>query len=192
MKTIGVVLAGGLSRRFGSPKAFAEMEGRYFYEYAVNALKPYCDEVIIVTRPEFVERFPSEFQVITDDLAYAGYGPLAGIYSAMKTSAAMRYMVLPCDMPYMNEQFIGKLLIHEEADVVAVQTAAYHHPLVSIWKRTVLKKLEKTLDQKQFRVVPFLEQVQTKWVDAEVLADDFEEILKNINHQADLERGEEI
>lgn len=192
MKTVGVLLAGGLSRRFGSPKAFAKREGKFFYEYAVAALNPYCDELIIVTRPEYIERFPSHFTLIVDDENYAGDGPLAGIYSAMKASNAARYIVLPCDMPYMNTQFIEQLLAQEEADVVAVRTADNHHPLVSIWKRTIMKDLERTLNQKQLRVVPFLDSVQTKWINGEMLVTDYNRVLKNINHQEDLERGEKL
>lgn len=190
MKTVGVILAGGLSRRFGSPKAFAKMKGRYFYEYTVDALKPYCHEIVVVTRPELVERFPSELQVIVDDPSHAGNGPLAGIYSAMKRFTAVRYIVLPCDMPFIHEQFIEGLLQNKEANIVAVKTSTQDHPLVSVWKPSVLKALGNTLNQKQFRVVPFLEKVHAKWIDAESLSEDFETILKNINHQSDLERGE--
>lgn len=190
MKTIGIVLAGGLSRRFGSPKAFAEREGRYFYEYAVDALKPHCEAIIIVTRTEFVERFPSEFQVIVDDPSYAGYGPLAGIYSAMNASNALRYVVLPCDMPYMNESFIEQLLTYHQTDIVAVKTDDQYHPLVSILRRTVLEHLESTLKEHELRVVPFFNQMKAKWVNARLLDHDFEYRLKNINHQEDLERGD--
>ena len=33
MKTVGIVLAGGLSRRFGSPKAFAKLEIGIFMKW---------------------------------------------------------------------------------------------------------------------------------------------------------------
>lgn len=190
MKTVGIVLAGGKSRRFGSPKAFAKLEGEYFYEYAVESLAPYCEKIIIVTRPEFVDRFPDELKVITDHEDYMGEGPLAGIYSAMENSKAMRYIVLPCDMPYMNEKFIGRLLTYYDENMIAVKLDGEHHPLVSIWSHAALLELKKALDLKQLRVTPFLEKVQTRWVNGDELIKDSAIVLKNINRQIDLERGD--
>lgn len=190
MKTIGIVLAGGLSRRFGSPKAFAKLNGKHFYEYAVEALVPYCDKITIVTRPEFVDRFSKRFTVITDEPDYFGEGPLAGIYSAMKNEEAMRYIVLPCDMPYMKASLIGKLIEYAEENIIAVKLNGQFHPLVSIWPGTILKDLKNTLDQKQLRVTPFLESIQVRWIDGDLLAKDSTIRLKNINRQIDFERGE--
>ncbi len=190
MKTIGIVLAGGLSRRFGSPKAFAELNGKHFYEYAVEALIPYCDDIIIVTRPDFINRFPKQFNVITDEPDYFGEGPLAGIYSAMKNEEATRYIVLPCDMPYMNASLIGKFIEYAEGNIIAVKLNGQYHPLVSIWPHGIVKDLKNTLDRKQLRVTPFLESVQVKWIDGDLLAKDSTIRLKNINRQTDLERGD--
>ena len=54
---VGILLAGGLSRRYGSPKAFAEIEGELFYERAYNALAAVCGDVIIISRPELIDHF---------------------------------------------------------------------------------------------------------------------------------------
>lgn len=189
MKTTGIVLAGGLSRRFGEPKAFYEFEGKFFYDYAVDALKLHCEEIIIVTRPEFVNRFPRTVKVMIDDEEYAGLGPLAGIYSAMKNGGANRYIVLPCDMPYMDGEFIGQLLAHG-GQMIAVKLNEQTHPLVSIWSNAVLPALKKTLDDQELRVAPFLERMQVKWVDGAELTNDPVRRLKNMNRQTDLERGD--
>src|SRR5690625_3603911 len=91
----GILLAGGLSRRYGMPKAFAEINGEKFYEISYRILDHVCDDVTIVTRPELVEQFPRDLHVIIDDAFYRGCGPLAGIYSAMNVHKADRYVVLP-------------------------------------------------------------------------------------------------
>lgn len=50
MSTLGVVLAGGRSSRFGSDKAQALLGGRPLIEHALDALRPHCDAIAVVGR----------------------------------------------------------------------------------------------------------------------------------------------
>src|SRR5699024_2705154 len=102
-KTIGILLAGGRSSRYGTEKAFADVEGISFYEASYYVLESVCDEVIIVTRKDLMHLFPPIYQVITDIDKYVGCGPLAGIYSAMMYKEAENYIVLPCDVPLIAQ-----------------------------------------------------------------------------------------
>ena len=54
MKEIHVILSGGLSRRFGEPKAFARWKGKPLYQWCKQALG---DDVLILSRPGLTERF---------------------------------------------------------------------------------------------------------------------------------------
>lgn len=189
MKTVGIVLAGGLSSRFGSPKAFGEIDGRFFYEYIVKALKRHCDEVVIVTRPELVARFPEDLRVVTDVAQYAGLGPLAGIYTGMDVCAASRYIVLPCDMPFMTADVIEQLTIHDTGEVTAVRTAANDYPLVSIWGSHLKQQIQQSLEENKLGVMRFLQTVKTTWINGETISGDYENIFKNINRVVDIERG---
>ena len=69
-----------------------------------------CDEVIVVTRPESYWNVFRQVWLITDIPEYAGCGPLAGILSAMESVEADRYVVLPCDMPYVDGEVMLKLV----------------------------------------------------------------------------------
>ena len=44
----GVVLVGGASSRFGSPKALAQLDGETFVDRARRILGEVCDEVLVV------------------------------------------------------------------------------------------------------------------------------------------------
>jgi len=171
-RTVGIVLAGGLSRRFGSPKAFAKLGNRPFYELAKEALEAHCDEVIIVTRQELLECFPEGIKAITDIMDYTGLGPLAGILSAMESVEADRYIVLPCDMPYVDDQVVGKLLAQHGQGVTAVLSDGRHHPLVSIWDSGVRENLKEALENEQLRVMPVLASSGVRWIDGGLLTDD--------------------
>lgn len=189
MKTVGIVLAGGLSSRFGSPKAFGKIEGQFFYESIVNAMQPHCHEIVIVTRPELVSRFPKELHVVTDVRAYAGLGPLAGIYTGMEVCPAQRYLVLPCDMPFMTTEVIEQLTRHETDEVTAVRTAANDYPLVSIWGHHLKEQIQQSLEENQLGVMKFLQTVKTLWINGETLSGDYENVFRNINRITDIERG---
>lgn len=189
MKTVGIVLAGGLSRRFGSPKAFAEIDQDYFYERAVNALQPHCEEVVIVTRPELMDSYPAELRVILDLPEYAGCGPLAGILSVMEFVEADCYAVLPCDMPYVDEHIVGQLIKLHEKDVTAVVANGRNHPLVSVWNREVKNSLHKALANKQLSVMQLFKKLDVLWVVGNELVENEENVFKNMNTPIDLEGG---
>lgn len=188
-KTVGIVLAGGLSRRFGSPKAFAKLGDRYFYEIAKAALEVHCDEIIVVTRQELLERFPVDVNVIIDRVDYEGCGPLAGILSAMEFVEADCYIVLPCDMPYVDDTVIGKLLGQHKQAVTAVLADGRHHPLVSVWDSHAKGHLQEALDNGQLRVMPVLASSGVRWIDGGLLTDDEKRVFTNVNTPEVLERS---
>ncbi|QBP41071.1 molybdenum cofactor guanylyltransferase [Paenisporosarcina antarctica] len=183
METVGILLAGGMSRRFGSPKAFACINDKFFYEHVRRALDAVCNHVVIVTREELVPRFPKELDVIIDLPSISGLGPLAGIYTAMTERPAVQYLVLPCDMPFIGQKETSELIQLAEGtnDVTAVRTTSVEYiPLFSIWNHHVKKDLKREVLNKQLSVMKFLDKVETKWVDSELINFD-KTIFRNIN-----------
>lgn len=181
-RTVGILLAGGLSRRFGSPKAFAEIGDEVFYTRVYKALEAACDHVVIVSRKEFLPLFPAGLDVITDLPVAAGKGPLAGIFSAMALRPADRYMVLACDMPFIgpNETLALKSLVDPSADVTAVETAEDKIPLFSVWNGNRAEDLKEAIANGQLSVFGFLRRMDTRWIDSERIHQDAA-IFRNIN-----------
>lgn len=170
-QTTGILLAGGQSRRYGTPKAFAEIENTFFYEYMYQLLRSACDEVIIVTREEFVHCFTPTERVIVDVERYRGCGPLAGIYSAMRASLAERYLVLPCDMPLLEQTAIDILLEKHNQDISVVQVENRLQPLVSVWKRTMQPFIEQALEEESFSLKPLFEKHKVSYISSSTLTD---------------------
>ena len=86
MSTLGAVLAGGQSLRFGSDKAVATLHGARLIDLARAALAAQCDAVVVVGRDEGVPDWPAP-----------GLGPLGGIAGALRYARAQGYaQVLSC------------------------------------------------------------------------------------------------
>ncbi len=87
---LGVVLAGGMSTRFGSDKALAELDGRTLLVRAVDALSAWCDKVVIAGRDTGpVDCIP--------DWPRAGMGPLGGIAAGLRHAQDHGYRaILSC------------------------------------------------------------------------------------------------
>lgn len=179
---VGILLAGGMSRRFGSPKAFAEIGEELFYERAYTALDQVCDHVVIISRPELVVHFPREYDVVTDLNCFAGQGPLAGILSGMTARPAKKYLVLPCDMPFIGKTETAKLLALADplSDITAVHNTTEKIPLFSIWDFRVRDQLQKDLTAGQLRVMNLMEKVTTEWIDSSRIHKD-PLVFRNIN-----------
>lgn len=191
-RTVGVLLAGGLSRRFGSPKAFAELDGKPFYEYALKALEAASDHVVVVSRPELISRFPKELDVITDLENFEGQGPLAGIMTAMSERPADQYLVLPCDMPFIGATETEALmkLAKNSNDVTALRNQEEAIPLFSIWNVRIKDKLEAELESGQLRVMEFMEKVQTEWLHSTAIHEN-PDIFRNLNKPEQGKGGDE-
>lgn len=181
---IGIVLAGGASRRFGSPKAFATYEGRHFYEYALDALAPHCTEVIIVARPEHVSHFPESLQIVTDLNEFAGHGPLAGILTVMQEYPSDWYAVLPCDAPFVDERLVQELQTHRISNTsVALKESSNLHPLFSLWSEEAEPKIRSSLETGNRSVRPLIDQ----WVDGEALLVQNPSLFDNVNSPGQME-----
>lgn len=181
-RTVGILLAGGLSRRFGSPKAFAPIGDELFYERVYRALDAACEAVVIVSRAEFLPLFPAGLDVITDLPEVAGKGPLAGIASAMALRPADRYLVLACDMPCVGEAESRALvrLAPEACDVAAVRTSEEKIPLFSVWNGNRAKELQEAVENGDLGVFDFLGTLNTAWIDSDLLNED-RRVFRNIN-----------
>ncbi len=177
---VGILLAGGLSRRYGSPKAFATWKDQSFYEVVYQTLHSVCDEVVIVTRPELKAQFRTNYHVIKDVEEFSGCGPLAGIYSGMRAIEADNYVVLPCDMPLITSAIMEKLVTFHTGKVTVINVDGYLQPLVSIWNKEVKSIIYSALKQGQFKPMDVLVKTDTVKIEADLLSETLERFM-NIN-----------
>lgn len=183
---VGVILAGGASRRFGTPKMFASFKGSYYFEHAYTCLQPFCDQVFIVTNERFQACFPKRYSILVDNPQFSGSGPLAGIYTAMQAYAASHYIFLPCDMPLVTSEVIDKLLPYHTKEITTVSVAGKWQPLVSIWRSELKEKIYTYLVNGHKQVKQFIYDIEHTVVSVETLSLE-PHIFTNVNTPKDSE-----
>ncbi len=102
---LGVVLAGGGSRRMGRDKALLGWSGVTLAARAAGVLRELCDEVVVAGPPRLARR---GLAPIAD--RYPGLGPLAGIHAGLERAAGRRVLVLACDLPLVPAALVRHLL----------------------------------------------------------------------------------
>ena len=118
---IGVILAGGESRRMGTDKALIEIGGISLLARTCRALQAVCDCCIVVSNSEQAHRVAgAEFALD----GYPGKGPLGGIITAMDACGEGIYIAVGCDMPGIQASVIQLLLEQLNSDATA-QAAAF-------------------------------------------------------------------
>lgn len=107
----GLVLAGGFSRRMGRDKTALKIHPRTQVEHAISLLSACCENVFVSVRPE--QDSDTRFQAWPriQDL-HPGSGPLGAIVSAQTYLPDVAWLVLACDLPFVDDQVLSHLLAH--------------------------------------------------------------------------------
>ena len=113
----GVVLVGGDSRRFGSPKQLAAFRGSSFGALVVAALEPVVGEPFAVgagALPPALGALPR----LSD--ARGSRGPIAGLLGALEATPATALLAVACDQPLVTHEALRWLVAHRRAGAIAV------------------------------------------------------------------------
>lgn len=114
-KLFGLVLAGGHSRRMGTPKAMIAYHGKPQAEHSCDLLRDVCERVFLSLRPDQAANFAA---VGVDKIydAYPDAGPIGGILSAMDAHPDVSWVVLGCDLPFLTSEGIASLVNQRRGD----------------------------------------------------------------------------
>jgi molybdopterin-guanine dinucleotide biosynthesis protein A len=135
-----VLLVGGASERFGSPKALAGFDGETLAERGWRTLGEACDERLAVGKRGELEL---PFEVLDDGVDVRA--PIAGVVSALRAASHDVCVFLPVDCPRMTADALQAL---GRACRDAAVTAS--GPLPGAWARSALPVLERRLRDGRF------------------------------------------
>lgn len=105
----GLVLAGGHSRRMQRDKAVLTYDGRPQLARAMALLQPLVEHSFVSVRSDQRQDPARAAYETIADLA-AGLGPIGGIQSALHASPDHAWLVLACDLPFLDDATLRYLI----------------------------------------------------------------------------------
>jgi molybdopterin-guanine dinucleotide biosynthesis protein A len=125
-----------------------------------------------------------------EDPRPGGRGPLAGIAAAYRETGRADLLVLACDYPEVDTDFLRAVCAAAESEddlVFPVDPKGRDHPLVAVWKRTAEPVVREALDRGQHKVRAILPELVVKRLRARDLPGfDLGRVLLNLNRPEDL------
>ena len=132
-----LVLAGGHSKRMQQDKAALEYHGRSQLEWAVSFLQPHVQRVFVSVRPDQTDDpIRARFEQIVD--TEKNLGPIAGIMAAQSKYPDVAWLVLACDLPFLDEGTLTTLIAARQPQRLATAFRSSHdvlpEPLCAIYE----------------------------------------------------------
>jgi molybdopterin-guanine dinucleotide biosynthesis protein A len=169
----GVLLVGGASRRFGSPKALAVHEGETLAVRAYRVLVEAFGQALVVGKE--ADRLELPFPLVDDGSDVRA--PIVGVAAALRAAGAETCVALPTDMPRVTPALLRSLAAAAEGvDAAVPQTG----PLPGAYRRSALPVLERRIETGELALHAALAELRTRVVECD------EALLANVNEPGDL------
>lgn len=147
-----LLLAGGQGSRLGGrDKGLMPWQGQPIAAHVAAMLRPLVGEVIISCNRNHREYRRWADQLVSDQ--QADYpGPLAGILSGLSACKTSHLLVIPCDLPRLDQALLMQLIEQAASQPNIpwlIKTGESWQPLVSLIPRNLLADLQHAWDEGQ-------------------------------------------
>jgi len=190
----GVILAGGLSTRYGGQnKALLEVGGVRILDRLFEVFKQVFTEIIIVTNQplDFLEW---DALIVTD--IFRARSSLTGIHTGLFHAGYPFAFFSACDTPFLKRDVIETILAEIEPadDVIVPRTSQGLEPMCAAYSRRCLKPAEEHIRANKLKIQLALQKNRFKYVPEERLREKDPDLISffNVNTPEDLARAEEI
>jgi molybdopterin-guanine dinucleotide biosynthesis protein A len=195
--TLGAIIAGGASTRFGSPKALAEIGGVRAIDRvaaALHAALMHGDIIAIVNDPEIARVLDMPHRA--DERP--GAGALSGLHTALLEARARGrrgILAAGCDMPFLSPSLLRLLLESDTADAVLPESEGPRgvEPLCAWYGVSCIAAIETALDRGDARMIGFHRDIAVRRIPLEIVRahGDSALLFMNLNTPADLQTAQE-
>ena len=158
---VGVLLAGGLSRRMGGgDKCLRDLGGRPILAHIIERAAPQVGRLVLNANGD-PARFDAFGLPVAADVIEGYAGPLAGVLTGLDWAAAnppgVRWLAsFACDAPFFPADMVARMLAAVEAagaDMACAVTHGRTHPVFGLWPVDLRDALRKAMLEEEMRKV---------------------------------------
>jgi molybdopterin-guanine dinucleotide biosynthesis protein A len=133
----GLLLAGGRSTRMGDDKAALRYHGRTQLEWAMSLIEPHVARAFVSVRADQRDDpIRSRFEQIVD--RQESLGPITGILAAQERFPDVAWLVVACDLPFLDAGTLEHLLRarapHRQATAFRSSHDGLPEPLCAVYE----------------------------------------------------------
>lgn len=190
----GVILAGGLAKRFsGENKALLPVGKKKILDHIYGVFFELFDEIILVTN-EPANYLDWDLMIGTD--LYPVRSSLTGLHAGLFYASNPYVFFSASDTPFLNIELVKVLLEHldSQPDVVIPETSKGIEPLCAIYSKRCFQSIEHHLLKKDYKIQNFFKKARVKKIPEKRLKIVDPDLLSffNINTAGDLKIAEKI
>lgn len=146
-----VVLAGGKSRRMGRDKRFLEVEGQPLLERVCALVGPLFPELLVSVGEPSPRLEKMQCRVVIDEIPDCA--TLGGLYTSLWSSIYPRAFVVACDMPFVTEASIRRVVeLSGEFDLVMAELATGLQPMHAVYSKACLPFIRRLIEGKHLKI----------------------------------------
>ena len=155
------VLIGGSSKRFGSPKWEAKLNGVRLIDHTWEICKIFESCTIVGKSKNNEIKYP-----FLEDKVDNVQSPINGIYTALSHSNNEWNFIISCDLPLMTSNSINKIWDNGniESDAIVPIIKKQKHPLCAFYNRRINKIIKSQMDKGDLKVIHALELFNTSYL----------------------------
>ena len=190
---LGVVLAGGRSKRFGNDKTIAKLGNKTLLDHTIEKIEKNFHEILIVSNNEKLD-FSKKNIFSTKDLIEGYLGPLVGVLTAMvwieKNKKNYNWIAtFPCDTPFFDENLVNEIKNFpkkSEKKLFFLKSGSRRHNIFGLWSLDLKDALYKDLKNGHRKVEEWADKVGPEIIE---INDEKDYNFLNINTKEDLEEA---
>ena len=193
---LGVVLAGGQSKRFGQDKSQVQLGGKILIDYILLEILDQFNEILIISNNDI--KFLNSKKITKIEDYKKDLGPLGGVLTAMKwikkNNRDYKWIsTFPSDTPFFKKKYLSdfiKNIDDKKSKLFFIKSNDKRHNIFGLWSTELLDRLEDDVTNKGERKVEiWANKVGVKTINMEFKNND---PFFNINTKEDLEKAKEL